>query len=109
MSAITLNDAIALNKTYRDNKVSILDPKVDPDVLPICETFDRADFDDLLAQTDCQKIRIYLGMNEKLEVRIVTVGVNSDDEDILTTDNEVIMEKGVRCPISCPPSSPLNY
>ena len=108
MSAITLYEAVDLNKTYRDNKAGILDPKVDPDVLPICETFDRADFDDLLSQTDCQKIRIYLGMNDKLEVRIVAVGVNSDDEDILPIDAELIMERANRCPKSCPPSSPLN-
>jgi len=108
MSAISLSDAIALTQNYRDNKDSILDPKVNPDVLPICESFDRADFDALLAQTDCQGIRIYMGMDKDLNQRVVAVGVNSDDEDILTTDEEIIIEKGVRCPDVCPPSSSLN-
>ncbi len=108
MSAITLSDAIALTKTYRDNKDGILEPKVNPDVLPICETLDRADFDALLAQKDCQKIRIYLGMTEKLDIRIIAVGVNSDDEDILPTGDELIMENGARCPYVCPPPSVLN-
>jgi len=108
MSAITLSDAITMTTTYRDNKDSILAAKVDPDVLPICETFDRQDFDDLLAQTDCEKIRIYLGMNEKLDIRLIAVGVNSDDEDILPTDEELIMDDAERCPYVCPPSSALN-
>lgn len=116
---ISLAQAIAMTTTYRKNKESILDPKYEgQDILPICETFDRIAFDALLAEADCKYIRVYLGMDEDLKVRVIAVGANSKNEDILPPAGQtkldggdgggVIVEDGNRCPFYCPPGSPLN-
>ena len=116
---ISLAQAIAMTTTYRKNKEVILDPKYQgQDILPICETFDRSAFDALLAEADCTYIRVYLGMDEDLKLRVIAVGANSKNEDILPPAGQtkldggdgggVIVEEGVRCPVICPPSSGLN-
>jgi hypothetical protein len=84
------------------------------DVLPICETFKRNAFDDLLSQDGCVGIRFYLGMDDEFKVVLVAVGVNENDEDMLPvsedflTDENKILENGYRCPTTCPPPSVLN-
>src|SRR2546423_13093659 len=106
---ISLQDAVDLTSQYRSYKETILATAYrNQNVLPVCETFDRDTLDRLLAQTDCQKIRIYLSMDTNYKVKIVVVGVDSNDEDILTKNSEVIGEDGYRCPTQCPPPSPLN-
>lgn len=84
--------------------------------LPVCETFDRDAFDIILGDTNCTGVRIYLGIDDTSKVRLVIVGVNSSDEDIVipddhpsnTTDVDCVIENGTRCPTTCPPSSVLN-
>jgi len=106
---ISLHDAIILTSDFRSNKENILATAYrGVGTLPICETFDRSVLDDLLAQTGCEKIRVYLGMDTNYKVKIVVVGVDSHDEDILTSGTELIAEDGYRCPTQCPPSSSLN-
>ena len=106
---ISLQDAVDLTTQHRSYKETILATVYrNQNVLPVCETFDRNTLDRLLAQTDCQKIRIYLSMDTNYKVKIVVVGVDSNDEDLLTRDSEVIGEEARRCPDDCPPSSPLN-
>lgn len=107
---ITLQEAHDLNERYRNNKKAILAAGVDEKILPICETFDRADFDSLFNQQGCTGIRIYLGMKENDDICIVAVGVNNNDEDMvsITSENNIILDRGHRCPAMCPPSSPLN-
>ncbi len=114
---ISLAQAIAMTTTYRKNKEAILDPKYQgQDILPICETFDRSAFDALLAEGDCTYIRVYLGMGDDLKIRIIAVGANSKEEDILPPaelvkmddGGAVIVDDGNRCPFYCPPASVLN-
>ena len=106
---ISLQDAIDMTTTFRDEKENILIQSLrGQNILPICETFGRSAFDTLLAQTGCEGIRVYFSMDSSLKVKLVIVGVDGNKADILTTSNEKIAEDGQRCPDICPPDSPLN-
>lgn len=112
---ISLNQAIEMTSLFRSEKENVLALAYqNQDILPICETFNRFDVDSLLAKQDCEALRVYLGMDEALKVRLIIVAVNENAEDILpvsslgATIDEDIVEEGHRCPPSCPPSSPLN-
>jgi hypothetical protein len=120
---ISLEDAKKLTQDYREKKKKILrDEYGSKNTLPLSETFDRDAFDYILGQKGCERLRIYFGMNEAEEVNLVIVGVNANNEDILTpqastdimmktTDNDPdpdpIAEGGDRCPPTCPPPSGL--
>lgn len=109
--SISLTLASTMTSDYRLGKEALLvTAKQGLGILPICETFDRAAFDTLLAQTDCQKVRIYFGLDGDQKLHTIIAAVDSHDEDILPGDNNdfQIMEGGVRCPVDCPPSSDLN-
>jgi hypothetical protein len=114
---ITLAQAIEMTTTYRNEKENILAVEYQgKGILPICETFDRTSFEKLLGETDCQYIRVYLGMDEDLQVRVIAVGADSKKADILPVAGVAkaldgggnIVEDGIRCPDLCPPSSPIN-
>jgi hypothetical protein len=123
---ITLDKAKQLTKKYRDNKKKILkDEYGNKPTLPICETYERAAFEELLAVRGCVGIRAYFSMNEGLDVNLIFVAVNDKNEDILpeeqilpegdTTmlakaddDDVPVIGGGTRCPEYCPPPSPLN-
>jgi hypothetical protein len=114
---ITLAQAIAMTSTYRDEREKILLPEFrGQDILPLSETFDRSSFEALLNETDCTFIRIYLGMDDNLKVRVIAVGADSANADILPAaglaraldDGGNIVEDGIRCPTICPPPSGLN-
>jgi len=120
---ISLARAISMTENYRDNMESILSPGYkDKGILPICETFDRASFETLLEETDAAFIRVYLGMDKDLKIRIIAVAADSANQDILPAGNSSntafsknfaddggnIVEDGIRCPDTCPPPSPLN-
>ena len=111
-NVISLQQAIDMTTRFRDQNEA--GGKMD---IPRSETFDRAVFDQILSQTGCVKLRIYSGLDEKMGYRIIIVGVNEKDEDMLpdtltseaTTDGgKTIGEDGMTCPPICPPSSPLN-
>ena len=108
---ISLQDAAAMTATYRQDRETILaDAYKNQNILAKCETFDRDVFDSVLAQSGCVGIRVYYGMDGNSRVHAIIVGVNSSDEDIIfpNTDNSLIIEQGVRCPVDCPPASDLN-
>ena len=106
---ISLRDAVEMNSRFRTNKEMILAVAYrNQNILSICESFDRTEFDEVLSQGDCKKLRVYFGMDANYKVRVVIVGVNSNDEDILTSGDEKIIEEGIPCPPSCPPPSPIN-
>lgn len=115
---ITPAQAKKLTKNYPGKRERMVrDEYRGPKTLPLCETFDRAAFDTLLAQPGCQSIRIYLGMDEGHEVKLIAVGVNEKGQDILPDINQtadfaaetsVIVEEGQRCPENCPEDSYLN-
>lgn len=114
---ISVTDATSLISTFGSEKESMLATNFqDNGTLPVCETFDRAAFDIILGDTDCTGVRIYLGMDTNSKVRLVVVGVNSSDEDIMIpaehslnpNDFDCVVEDGTRCPTTCPPPSALN-
>lgn len=114
---ITLKQAIDMVTRFRGRKPDVIKPGFE-NVLPTSETFDREAIDKLLANSKCVKVRIYPGMSEDLNIRMIIVGVDSNDQDILPQneneiidgddDEEIIVEEGVRCPPVCPETSPLN-
>ena len=106
---IPLQDAIDMTTLYRQYKETILATTYkNLNILPKCETFDRADLDDILRQNDCVGIRVYYGMDSNYKMHATIVGVDSYDADILPSGSEKILEQGKRCPTDCPPTSPLN-
>ena len=115
---ITLKQAIDLVTRFRSRKPDVIKPGYE-NILPTSETFEREAIDKLLANPRCVKVRIYPGMSEDMNIRMIIVGVDSNDQDILPlTENgvingddediEVIVEDGFRCPPICPPPSILN-
>lgn len=116
---ISLERAIEMTTLFREEQNNILIPELRGiGILPICETFNREAFDTLLAEEGCAGLRIYLGMDTNLNVRLITVAVNASGEDMLPSsalkvqalegDEREIVEDGIRCPTTCPPESPLN-
>lgn len=108
---ISLTDAVGRTTDYRTYKEAILATNYrSQNILPLCETFDRDAFDDLLAQTGCEGVRIYFGMDSSKTVHAIIVGVNGDDEDMVDPESltNLIIEDGRRCPEDCPPASDLN-
>jgi hypothetical protein len=116
---IPLARGIEMTTLFRANRETVLAPAFqNQDILPVCETFNRFDIDTLLAKQNCQALRVYLGMDESLRVRMLLVAVNGNAEDMLplpsrqapamSSDEKDIVEEGHRCPPVCPPASPLN-
>jgi hypothetical protein len=112
---IPLADAATMTSCLRSNKETVLiTANRNLGMIPICETFDRSAFEAILAHTECEKVRIYTAMDTNNMIYFVINPVNGDDEDIYLTDpkDEVpinyVIEAGIRCPDSCPPSSDLN-
>ena len=110
---ISLTEAIAMTKRYRAQRTNILKSQyAEENILLTCETFEKDAFTNLFEATACDKVRIYFGMTDDLQVRAIVVGVNANDEDILpdatTIVTNEIIEDGTTCPTICPPPSPLN-
>ena len=115
---ISLAQAIAMTSLYRAEKENILDKdSKGRNILPLCETFNRAEFDQVLSNDACVGLRFYYSMDEDLKLHMIVVGVNIENEDILPDSSEEerviaassgIIDTGNRCPMDCPPASPLN-
>jgi hypothetical protein len=129
---ISLDQAVQKTTLFRENRDKVIvQDLVGQNILPNAETFDRAAFDALLAQPGCERLRIYYGMSEDLQVHAIVVGVNAENQDILpvaqsssttgeetapatesgddNSDNDgLVVEAGVRCPPDCGTPSPLN-
>ena len=111
--SISLSDAAAMTSLYRDERENILgEDYKNSNILPICESFSKAAFQNIINQTGCNGVRIYYGMTTDLKIHSIIVGVNANGEDMLPSDPNVtdgeIAENGNRCPDLCPPNSPLN-
>ncbi|HVZ57705.1 MAG TPA: hypothetical protein VG870_13690 [Chitinophagaceae bacterium] len=114
---ISLQQAIDMTTRYRNEMGQIVSPLyAGKDILPICEKFDQQAFASLLGEPGCVAVRIYLGMDPDLKIRLIAVGVNDQDQDIIpasagagqASTEPYIIEDGIRCPDICPASSPLN-
>ena len=108
---ITLHEAIEMTMRYRTEMQSMLKPEFSHiGVLPICETFKKSVFEHLVTISGSVAIRSYLGMDSNNLVRLLFVGVDDNNNDILSSTNEesgYIFEYGQRCPPICI-ASPLN-
>jgi hypothetical protein len=109
---ITLSEAIDLTTKFREQKDEILSSTYQGSaVLPTCETFECDAVRTLMGQDACTSLRVYFGMDENKQIKLVLVGVNGSNTDILPASSSataIILEKGVRCPVDCPPASVLN-
>jgi hypothetical protein len=112
---ISLSTATAMTTRFRNNRESILKTEYqNQNLLPIAETFDKAAFEILIDKPEATALRIYYGMDENLKIHAIIVAVNQDNEDILpsssltATEEEDIIDSGIRCPELCPSPSPLN-
>lgn len=111
---ISLNDAADMTTRFRNNKSTVLNSSYSS-VLCDSETFNIEDVRTLLETSGAAGMRIYYGMDENYNVHAIMVAVDEEGNDILpeenssiTTDPIVIIEQGIRCPPTCPDSSPLN-
>lgn len=102
---------------FRANKETILATGYkNMKILPKAESFPASVVNQVLAQTGCQGLRIYYGMDPTLKVHAILVGYDATDKDILpptvtlteADPSGLIVERGVRCPDTCPPPSVLN-
>jgi len=113
---ISLQQAIDLTTRYRKEKDQILKPEyAGKNLLALSETYDRSAFEELLKQEGCVKIRAYFGMDENKNIKLLFVGANDKNEDMLPSDMQAtagggasIQDIGQRCPPLCPPPGPLN-
>jgi hypothetical protein len=113
---ISLQRGVSMTTLYRMEKEVILEPSYrGKGILPICETFDKKSFEDVLMVPGCEQVRIYYGMESDLTVHAILVAVDAKGQDILpnspfdVSDEEpYLWDDGTRCPNECPPDSPLN-
>lgn len=115
--SISLADAKKMTKKFREEKDKIVkDEHKGKHLIPQCESFDRAPFDQLLQREDCKGIRVYYGMKDNDQrVHAIIVGIDADGKDILPTEGvimdgikPIIIENGAPCPSECPPPGDLN-
>ena len=108
---ITLDEAKIMTARYRAEKENILAPEYKgQNILSICETFNRGEFDFVLAQQGCVGLRVYFGMTPELKVKVIVVGVDADNKDILPSSSVAltdgggkgVVEYGRPCPDHCP-------
>lgn len=99
---ISLADAKALTKRYRDNLPSIATPEY-ANSLKNSETFEAAAVRAILDQPGCVEFRTYYGMKEDLSICSIFIGVDASGNDIINTSNgdAVIVELGGVCPPVC--------
>lgn len=113
--SIPVKEAKEMTKLFRESRDIILIPELrGKDILSICETFNRESFDRILRQEACVAVRIYFGMTPEKKVRVIAVGVDKDNNDLLpdststsTRDAELPpppppTEQGAPCPPYCP-------
>jgi hypothetical protein len=108
MSQISLEEGIEMIGRYKDNRDRMLNSTYQMKILTLSETFEKSDIEALINQPECQKLRAYFGMDPDNNIRMIMVGVNGENEDILNEGEEIIIENGERCPDDCPPPSPIN-
>ena len=107
-----LSDGKLMVKTYLENKLKVLPTDL---TLPNTETYDSEAFVALLNQPDCVKVRLYYGMNEKLEICAIFVGVDTNGNEItikgagiansINAGDEYVIEVSTKCPPNCPPEN----
>ena len=108
MSLITLSEAQAMVAQYHLQRSQILKEEHSTDILPLSITFPKSEILDLLNQDGAESCRIYFGMtgDENL-ISLILVAADADGRDIALADENLIIDKGQRCPVNCPEISAL--
>lgn len=105
---ITPEKAAEMTARYRKQMPQMMQAGYS-NALPQAETFDKAIFEKLAAQPGCTGIRAYLGLDDENLVRIIFVGVNDKNEDMLPeSGGGAVYEYGQRCPPLCGVTSMLS-
>ena len=95
---ISYNDAALLTQNYRDAQA--------PGSSYVKgEYFSKASLESILDQSNCVGIRIYYGLDENNVQRLVIVGTEDNENDMVTG---VILENGTACPPFCGSTNNLN-
>ncbi len=95
---ISYNDAAQLTQNYRDAQTPGSNYVKG-------EYFSKASLESVLDQSECVGIRIYYGLDENNVQRLVIVGVDANENDLVTG---VILEHGIMCPPICGVPNNLN-
>ena len=93
---ITLADAAALTKKYRDSV---------PDGSRKGAFFGRAAIEAILAQADAVGIRYYHGIDDRGEPVLVLTGADANENDLY---QGLLAERAMPCPTQCGTNNPLN-
>lgn len=93
---IPLAQASAWTKNYRDSITS---------GQTIAHYFGKDAIQAILDQEECVGIRIYYALDEVGAKQIITVGVDSNGDDLY---QGLLAERSLKCPTYCSASNPLN-
>ena len=66
--------------------------------------FGKEILNDILARPGCVGIRMYHGLDTLLRHEMVLVGADAEGDDML----DLVADKGLPCPASCPQPNELN-
>ncbi|MBB5636879.1 hypothetical protein HDF26_001705 [Pedobacter cryoconitis] len=110
---IPLERAVAYTAKWRE--IQSLNPK-DPGTKVRAFNIDIAELQEIIHEIGVEKIRLYIGINDKNKETLVLVGVNKDNEDMISVpgEDENTEESGIfdfthPCPDTCADGlSPLN-
>jgi hypothetical protein len=110
---LPVTDAKFMVKTYLENKSTVLKQEyLENNILSNTITYGVGAFKRLLDNPNCTQIRMYYGMNEKLEITSIFVGVDQEGNEILIQNDDNLVEvteytidEGLRCPPTCESNS----
>jgi hypothetical protein len=109
MSFITLQEAQDMVSRYQTLRPDIINPDLSTDVLPLNITFSKTEVLHLLAQDDAAQLRIYFGVQGEDDlIDLVLVAADANGDDIIPTEDYLLLDQGTRCPVNCPSSSVLT-
>jgi len=94
---ITLAEAQTLTHAYQNSQLALNQP--------ISLSIPKSEIENLISQTECNKLRMYFGMNELNKLTIVLIAADNNGNDIISG---IILDRCDTCPVFCPPNpSPL--
>lgn len=94
---INLSDAAVMTARFRSNNPA-------PGTI-ISHLLTREIIEEILAQPNCEGIRIYNAIDDTNTATLVVTGVDSNQDDLF---NGVLAEHTIKCPTWCPAVNPLN-
>ena len=102
--SIPWQTAVAMVNNYNAIKPGILDGSYQsaPNTLLDYETFNLTAIQDVMNQTGCAGVRIYMGIDSSNEIRCIIVGVDAAGNDVIKSNGACALtlceEEGQRFP-----------